>query len=76
MPTIESYKPVSSLNSNERLTIKSFQTSDAMHRFLNTGDNALRWRESNKNLKPGTYVFAGGRWHNIKTIDPLTLAHL
>lgn len=72
---IESLPPHHAL-AKERLKIKAFATSDAMHKFLNTGDNALRWRESTKGLKPGTYAYAGGTWHNVKTLDAVTLAHI
>lgn len=73
---IESYKPVSSITAKERLVIKAFPTSDAMHRFLGTKDNALRWRETTKWLKPGTYAYAGGQWHNVKNLDASVLAHI
>lgn len=73
---VESYKMMHSLGTKERLTIKAFSTSDAMHKFLSTGDNALRWRETNKWLKPGTYAYAGGSWHNVKHLNASTLAHI
>lgn len=73
---IESFKMSHTLGTKERLTIKGFADSSAMHKFLCTGDNALRWRESSKDLKAGTYAFAGGRWHNVKTLDASTLAHI
>lgn len=60
----------------ERLKIKSFNSSDAMHKFLNTGDNALHWKVSNKGLKAGTYAYAGGQWHNVKNLDASILAHI
>jgi len=60
----------------ERLVVKSFKTSDAMYKFLGTGSNSMDWKESNKGLKAGTYVFAGGEWRNIKSIDPSALAHM
>ena len=63
----------------ERVTIKSFKTSDAMHKFLNTDGNALFWNEAisqYKTLKAGTYAFAGGVWHNVKTLDSSVLAHI
>jgi len=58
-----------------RLQIKTFKTSLDMHTFLCKGDNACHWRESNKELKRGTYAFAGGQWQNVKNIDPSALAH-
>jgi hypothetical protein len=60
---------------HERLTIKNFKTSDAMGRFMTTGDNGLRWCTSSKNLKPGTYVMLGGEYRNIKSIAPMMLSH-
>jgi hypothetical protein len=60
----------------ERLQVRTFRDSDTMHRFLNTGANALTWRESTKGLAAGTYAYAGGKWHNVKKLDALTLAHV
>ena len=75
----------------ERMTVKGFKTSEAMHGFLNTEDNALRWRQTidqtkthpgaygacdETKLKPGKYAWAGGQWHNIKSLDPSVLAHI
>lgn len=75
----------------ERMKIKNFKTRDAMHKFLNTGDNALHWRETRDQtkthpntwgacdetkLKPGTYAWAGGQWHNVKNLDPSVLSHI
>ena len=59
-----------------RMTIKLFKTSDAMYTFLNTGSNALTWKESNKGLKAGVYAYAGGAWHNVKSLDSSVLAHI
>ena len=64
----------------ERLIIKTFPYRDDMYRFLAKGGNALVWRdisEVKQSLpnKAGTYVFAGGQWRNVKTLDFLTLAH-
>lgn len=74
--TIERYNRVPGTLCKERLVIKSFRDSDLMHRFLNTGDNALHWKESSKGLKAGTYAYAGGNWHNVKSIDSSVLAHI
>ncbi len=60
----------------ERLIVRSFSTSEAMHRFLNTNANALQWRETSTELRPGTYAFASGKWHNVKQLDPFLLAHI
>jgi len=59
----------------ERLHIKSFKTSEAMHKFLNKQtDNT--WRESKHDFKSGIYAFAGGQYHNVKSLDPSVLAHI
>ena len=59
----------------ERLHIKAFKSSDAMHKFLNKQtDN--RWRESNHDFKSGVYAFAGGQYHNVKSLDSSILAHI
>lgn len=60
----------------ERLIVKTFKYRDDMHKFLSTGDNALHWRESSKGLKAGKYAFAGGQWHNVKSLDAAVLAHI
>jgi hypothetical protein len=58
----------------ERLTIKAFPTNDALHRFLNTQGN--EWGVSGYGLKAGTYAMAGGKWHNVRKLDAMTLAHV
>ena len=59
----------------DRLTVRGFRSSDAMHKFLNSQlDN--RWCEYTGDLKPGTYARAGGEWHNVKTLDVSVLAHV
>lgn len=69
----------------ERLTIKGFKTSEAMHAFLNKQtDNT--WTVNNNGglvdaeyvatLKPGIYAYAGGKWHNVKHLDASVLAHI
>lgn len=75
----------------ERMQVKAFKYADDMHEFLNTGDNALKWREcvnqkethpnrpeavDETKLKPGKYAWAGGQWHNVKNLDATTLAHI
>lgn len=74
MFTIESISRI--LRKDERMKIKGFKTAESMHLFLNTANNALNWRVSDKNLKPGTYAFAGGQWHNVKNLDVSVLAHI
>ena len=75
MNQIERQTEGNTIARHNRLIIKSFKTSDLMHKFLNTADNACHWKESTRGLKNGTYAFAGGQWHNVKTIDPSALAH-
>ncbi len=62
----------------ERLQVRGFKYSDDMHKFLGTGDNAIFWRECKREgiTKAGTYAFAGGKWHNVKTLDACILAHI
>ena len=76
MVTIERFQNAGPAGLHERLVIRSFQDCSAMHKFLNTGSNACVWKESSKGLKPGTYAFAGGRWHNIRSLDASILAHI
>lgn len=59
----------------QRKTVKTFKSGQAMHEFLNKQDNN-DWRESKEDLKAGTYVFVGGRWHNVKSLDASALAHI
>lgn len=60
----------------ERRHIKSFKTSQAMYAFLNKQPNN-DWKICNEGgLKAGVYVFAGGQWHNVKSIDSSALAHM
>jgi hypothetical protein len=71
----------------QRMTIKGFKTKEAMYKFLNSqSDND--WHVNSEPdyygvfkpelaaLKPGTYAYAGGRWHNVKTLDPSILSHI
>ena len=58
-----------------RRVIRSFGTSQAGHEFLNNQPNN-DWTEYNGDLKPGTYAFCGGEWHNVKSLDSSVLAHI
>ena len=71
----------------QRMTIKGFKSSDAMHKFLNKqSDNDWivtsepdyygNFNAELSKLKPGIYAYAGGRWHNVKSLDACTLAHI
>jgi hypothetical protein len=78
MYTIERETYPHTVRLGNRLIVRGFKTNEDMHRFLNTGDNAApgKWRESTKGLKPGTYAYAGGQWHNVKNLDVSALAHI
>lgn len=56
-------------DAHPRLVVKSFATSDAMHAFLDQGDNVLFWHISGKGLRPGTYVFCADYWRDVRTLD-------
>lgn len=64
----------------ETLIVRGFKERSNMHKFLNDGDNANHWRECDESkgdpMKPGKYKWAGQQWHDIKKLDPTTLAHL
>ena len=59
----------------ERMQIKRFKYSDDMYKFLNKQtDNT--WSISKHDFKSGKYAYAGGQWHNVKSLDPSILAHI
>ena len=66
----------------ERIAVKTFKDSELMHTFLNKQcDN--NWKINNGKLcgatlptKNGTYAYAGGAWHNVKSLDASILAHI
>lgn len=66
----------------QRLTVKGFKDPNARGAFLCQGDNGLTWRELDSTVKPelptrpGTYAYAGGKWHNVKHLDISVLAHI
>lgn len=64
------------LRRGNRLIVRRFADSESAYKFLATGANGLDWRISTKGLKAGTYAYAGGRWHNVKSLDPCALAHI
>ena len=85
MNTIFRFMRIGGNNFKERLIVKSFKTSAAMYSFAQSSAQANLWEyASGPNarhdkfaaLKPGTYVFAGGEWRNVKSIDPSALAHM
>ena len=69
-------RPPHSVLIRERKRVRAFPDSEAAHKFLGTGDNSLHWREHVLGLKPGTYAYAGGKWHNVKSLDASVLAHI
>ena len=60
----------------ERVRVKTFKDADLMHKFLNSQPNN-DW-QINETLphKNGNYAYAGGVWHNVKSLDPSILAHI
>lgn len=76
--TYSAYKFVRTGNGfKERLHVKAFKTRNDLGAFLcKQEDNT--WREGNERYptKTGIYAFAGGQWHNVKSLDPSVLAHI
>lgn len=59
----------------QRLTIKEFKTREAGYEFLNKQPNN-DWVEYTGELTKGLYAYAGGKWHNVKSLDSSVLAHI
>lgn len=59
----------------QRLVILEFKFADDGHGFLNRQPNN-DWQPYTGELRPGTYAYAGGQWHNVKSLDPSALAHI
>ena len=56
MPTIRKQMPrKSSEMVSNRYSLRRFKYPQDMHKFLNTGDNALFWKETPHDLPSGTY---------------------
>lgn len=57
MPTIRKAQPrkAGEMVSN-RYELRRFTSAERMHRFLNTGDNALFWKETPHDLPSGFYT--------------------
>lgn len=57
---------------SNKYQVKRFSHAEQMHKFLNTGGNALFWREINVDLKSGYYFQQmdrnGIRWINVKNL--------
>jgi hypothetical protein len=75
MITVMKMQHVAGTLCKQRLIIKGFQSFTAMYKFLAAQDNN-NWKESTYDFKPGTYAMAGGKWHNIKSLDPSILNHI
>jgi hypothetical protein len=72
MEKVKTIKNTGAQRLHQRMIIKS--VPDA-HGFLNKQyDNT--WSIYEGPLKAGIYVFAGGEWRNVKSIDPSALAHM
>lgn len=80
--TIESVYKSNGKMKGERIMVKTFRDSGALHSFLNSQTNN-DWKENSGSLcgstlpsKKGTYAYAGGAWHNVKSMDPSVLCHI
>lgn len=62
----------------ERLHVKAFKTMNDLGAFLcKQTDNKWKHDEFKKYPeKSGVYAFAGGQWHNVKSLDASVLAHI
>ena len=77
MFTLEKIESKGDMSFKERLIIKGFKSSEAMNVYLCGPDNYNnKWKESTRGFKPGKYAYAGGQWHNVKSLDPSILAHI
>ena len=59
----------------ERLLIKGFKNKCNADKFLNKNDNTF-FLYKGPITKPGTYAYASGAWHNVKSLDTSVLAHV
>jgi acyl-CoA reductase-like NAD-dependent aldehyde dehydrogenase len=63
----------------ERLHVKRFKSLNDACEFLNKQDSnawSISTKDEIKTLKTGIYAFAGGAWHNVKSLDASVLAHI
>lgn len=51
--SLDSRQPGRSISN--RYQVKTFKTLDTMHKFLQTSDNALHWKQTETPMKAGTY---------------------
>lgn len=87
--TFLAYSLLSGSCFNTRMKVKSFKTELERMEFMEKNDNGpnlmnlphwifpdqvadVRWHGVTKS---GTYIFVGGRYQNIKSLDPSVLAH-
>lgn len=52
---------------SNRYRARRFRDSNAMHAFLNKGDNSLHWKECGQELKSGVYATQLDR-HGVRYI--------
>ena len=61
----------------DRLRIKQFKNPVAMYDFLHgISNDTNEWKLSLRDWKAGLYAYAGGEWHNVKSLDASVLAHI
>jgi hypothetical protein len=64
----------------ERLHVKAFKTMNDLGAFLSSKHNDFNiWKQDEFKKYPqksGVYAFAGGQWHNVKSLDSSVLAHI
>ena len=74
--TYSTYKTCGNLF-NSRVQVKVFSTGQNMHNFLNKQrDNEWKINDGKLPAKSGTYAYAGGEWHNVKSLDSSVLANI
>lgn len=64
---------------SNRRRVKVFKSLSDLGAFLCSKENDCnRWHEGRGESfkKSGVYAFAGGSWHNVKTLDASALAHI
>lgn len=80
--TYIAYKFVNSGHGNlkQRLHVKAFKTMNELGAFLSSPANDYNvWKDGAEKPYPqksGIYAFAGGQYHNVKSLDASVLAHI
>lgn len=61
-----------------RLQVKAFKGANELGAFLCKQDNTWADASDKQGLpaKSGHYAYAGGAWHNVKSLDASVLAHI